>query len=550
MNLSPRPPILEILPESAPFSPEQRTWLNGFFAGLLQLDAPATPLSPEEAAALLPGLLAPAGAPAGADAATDDGAPWHDPAMPIVDRMKLAEARPLPRKMMAAMAQQDCGQCGSSCEEYSLSIFQKKEERLNLCVPGGKDTSRMLKKLYEEIGAPRSAPTAPGPSPAPAAEAASPEAPARVAPGRSRDNPVDATVVSRVRLNKPGSEKETWHVEFDLTKSGLDYVVGDSFGIMPVNEPALVDAIIKALEAPSDFPIGGRTLREVLTDGVSLSPAPDMLFQLYSYVTGGDRRQKAKALSAGDDPDGDAKTLDVLATIEKFRGIRPDPEAFIEALDPLQPRLYSISSSLKAHPGRVSLTVDTVRYQIAKRQRLGVASTFLAERVRPGDTVKVYVQKAHNFGLPADPAVPIIMVGPGTGIAPFRAFLYDRMATKASGRNWLFYGHQRRDCDFFYEDEFAGMRAAGVLTRLALAWSRDDKEKFYVQDRMRQVGSDVWSWLADGAHVYVCGAVRMGQDVERALVDIVTEHGKRSPGEAIAFVSDLKKHGRYQADVY
>jgi sulfite reductase (NADPH) flavoprotein alpha-component len=543
MNQSPRPPILEILPESAPFSPEQRTWLKGFFAGLLQLDAPATPLSPQEAAALMPGLLAPAGPP---DA--DDGAAWHDPALEIADRMKLAEGRPLPRRMMAAMAQQDCGQCGSSCEEYSLSIFLKKEERLNLCVPGGKDTSRTLKKLYEEIGAPGAAPAPATPSPA-GATASPAEAP-RAAPGRSRENPVTATVVTRVRLNKPGSEKETWHVEFDLTESGLDYVVGDSFGIMPVNEPALVDAVIKALDAPPDFPIGGRTLRDVLTDGVSLSPAPDMLFQLYSYVVGGGRRQTAKALSAGEDPDGDAATLDVLAAIEKFHGVRPDPEAFIEALDPLQPRLYSISSSLKAHPGRVSLTVDTVRYQIAKRQRLGVASTFLAERVCPGDTVKVYVQKAHNFGLPADPAVPVIMVGPGTGIAPFRAFLHERMATKASGRNWLFYGHQRRNCDFFYEDELAGMRAAGVLTRLSLAWSRDDKEKFYVQDRMRQIGREVWDWLADGAHVYICGAVRMGQDVERALVDVVTEHGGRSPSEAIAFVSDLKKRGRFQTDVY
>jgi sulfite reductase (NADPH) flavoprotein alpha-component len=543
MNQSPRPPILEILPESAPFSPEQRTWLNGFFAGLLQLDAPATPLSPQEAAALMPGLLAPAGPP---DA--DDGAAWHDPALEIADRMKLAEGRPLPRRMMAAMAQQDCGQCGSSCEEYSLSIFLKKEERLNLCVPGGKDTSSPLKKLYEEIGAPGAAPAPATPSPA-GATASPAEAP-RAAPGRSRENPVTATVVTRVRLNKPGSEKETWHVEFDLTESGLDYVVGDSFGIMPVNEPALVDAVIKALDAPPDFPIGGRTLRDVLTDGVSLSPAPDMLFQLYSYVVGGGRRQTAKALSAGEDPDGDAATLDVLAAIEKFHGVRPDPEAFIEALDPLQPRLYSISSSLKAHPGRVSLTVDTVRYQIAKRQRLGVASTFLAERVCPGDTVKVYVQKAHNFGLPADPAVPVIMVGPGTGIAPFRAFLHERMATKASGRNWLFYGHQRRNCDFFYEDELAGMRAAGVLTRLSLAWSRDDKEKFYVQDRMRQIGREVWDWLADGAHVYICGAVRMGQDVERALVDVVTEHGGRSASEAIAFVSDLKKRGRFQTDVY
>jgi sulfite reductase (NADPH) flavoprotein alpha-component len=351
-------------------------------------------------------------------------------------------------------------------------------------------------------------------------------------------------------LNRKGSEKETWHVEFDLTGSGLEYAAGDSFGIMPANDPGLVDAVIKALDAPPDFPIGGRTLREVLIDGVSLSPAPDMLFQLYSYVTGGGRRQKAKALSAGEDPDGDAKTLDVLAAIEKFTGVRPDPEAFIEALDPLQPRLYSISSSPKVDPNRISLTVDAVRYKIAKRQRLGVASTFLAERAVPGDKVKVYVQKAHGFGLPADPAVPIIMVGPGTGIAPFRAFLHERMAAKAPGRNWLFFGHQRHDCDFFYEDELAGMKAAGVLTRLSLAWSRDDKDKFYVQDRMRQVGPDIWAWLSEGAHFYICGAVRMGQDVERALVDIIAEHGKRTSDQAIAYVADLKKRGRYQTDVY
>ncbi len=359
-----------------------------------------------------------------------------------------------------------------------------------------------------------------------------------------------ATVVSRTLLNRKGSEKETWHVEFDLTGSGLDYTVGDSFGIMPANDPRLVDAIIKALDAPPDFPIGGRTLREVLIDGVSLSPAPDMLFQLYSYVTGGERRQKAKALSAGEDPDGDARTLDVLAAIEKFAGVRPDPEAFIEALDPLQPRLYSISSSPKVDPNRISLTVDAVRYKIARRQRLGVASTLLAERVVPGDKVKVYIQKAHNFGLPANPAVPIIMVGPGTGIAPFRAFLHERMAAKAPGRNWLFFGHQRHDYDFFYEDELAGMKAAGVLTRLSLAWSRDDKDKFYVQDRMRQVGADIWAWLSEGAHFYICGAVRMGQDVERALVDIIAEHGKRTSDQAIAYLADLKKRGRYQTDVY
>jgi sulfite reductase (NADPH) flavoprotein alpha-component len=535
------PPAANIIPESAPFSPEQRMWLNGFFSALAgSANAGVTPLSAEQNAALMP-----AGKNEFGD--TDDGeAPWHDQTLPMDERMKLAEGRPVRRKMMAAMAQQDCGQCGSSCNDYSNSIFLKKEERLNLCVPGGKETARMLKKLAEEAAA------APAPAVAKSAGDAAVAEPAKASEiGRSRDNPTVAKFRSRTLLNKKGSEKETYHIEFDLSESGIDYNVGDAFGIFPVNDAALVEAVIRQLDAPADFPIGGKTLREVLTDGVSLSPAPDMLFQLISYITGGDRRQKAKALGSGEDPDGDAATLDVLAALKKFDGIRPDPEAFIESLDPLQPRLYSISSSLKAMPQGVSLTVDTVRYKIEERHRLGVASTFLAERINPGDPAKVYIQKAHAFGLPADPSTPVIMIGPGTGVAPFRAFLHDRMASGAPGKNWLFFGHQRRDCDFFYEDEFIGMKAKNVLTRLSLAWSRDDGEKFYVQDRMRQVGRDLWAWLAEGAHIYVCGdAKRMAKDVERALVDIVAQNGVRGLDEAIAFVSDLKKQGRYQQDVY
>ena len=331
-------------------------------------------------------------------------------------------------------------------------------------------------------------------------------------PGRSRDNPTYATFLSRRLLNKQGSKKETWHIDIDLAGTDLDYAVGDSFVIFPANDPALVDAILAALAAPPDFPIGNRTLREELTDGVSLSPAPDMLFVLISYLTGGERKQKAKRLSAGEDPDGDASTLDVLAALQKFPGIRPDPEAFIESLEPLQPRLYSISSSLKSTPGRISLTVDTVRYEVNKRMRHGVCSTFLGGRVTAGDRVRVYIQKAQHFALPADPSTPVIMIGPGTGIAPFRAFLHERKATNAPGRNWLFFGHQHRDCDFFYEDELVPMRSAGLLTRLTLAWSRDAREKVYVQHRMREAGRELWSWLADGAHVYVCGdAQRMAQ---------------------------------------
>ncbi len=540
------PPIPMLIPENAPFTPEQRNWLNGFFAGLISLDgAGVTPLTPEQSAALMP--AAPSARNEFGD--HDDGeAPWHDQTLSMKERQMLAANRPLRRRMMAAMAQQDCGQCGYNCEDYSNAIFSRKEERLNLCVPGGKETARMLKTLYEEIDAAPANVAAPAVATTPAAE---PTAGPAAEPGCSRDNPVSATFVSRTRLNRKGSQKETWHIEFDLAATGLDYTVGDSFGVFPINEPALVDAVVRAVGARHGASIGGRPLRDVLGDSISLAPAPDSLFQFVSYLTGGERRQKAKALAAGEDPDGDAATLDVLGALEKFPGLRPDPEAFIEALEPLQPRLYSISSSPKGHPSRVSLTVDTVRYAVGRRTRLGVASTYLGERAQPGDAVKVYVQKAHGFGLPADPSVPIIMIGPGTGVAPFRAFLHERMATKAAGRNWLFFGHQRRDTDFFYEEEFAGMKAAGVLTRLSLAWSRDASEKFYVQDRMRQVGRDLWTWIADGAHIYVCGdAKRMAKDVERALVDIVAQFGARSTDEAISFVAEFKKKGRYQQDVY
>jgi len=401
----------------------------------------------------------------------------------------------------------------------------------------------MLKALHEEM---EKAPAAsPSLAPAVAAPAAAGE------PGRSRDNPIAATFVSRRLLNKAGSEKETWHIDFDLSAPGLDYVVGDSFGIFGRNEAGLVDQIIAMLGASHLTEIRGKTLREVLAYAVSLAPAPDSLFELLSFITGGAQREKARALAQGEDPDGDAATLDVMAALQKFSGVRPHPEAFVEALEPLQPRLYSISSSHNATPGKLSLTVDCVRYVVGKRKRLGLASTFLAERIKPGDQVKVYVQKAHGFALPQDPGTPIIMIGPGTGIAPFRAFLLDRRATGAPGKNWLFFGHQRSACDFFYSDELNAMKTSGLLTRMSLAWSRDGEKKFYVQDRMREVGRELWTWLAEGAHLYICGdAKRMAKDVERALVDIVAQFGARTTDEAVRFVGELKKNGRFQQDVY
>ncbi|SIR17518.1 sulfite reductase subunit alpha [Bosea sp. TND4EK4] len=521
-------PLVQVIPETAPFSEEQRSWLNGFFAGLLALDnAGVTALSPSENAAVM-------------SQAEDDGAPWHDPAMALPERQRLAAGKPLPRRLFAAMAQQDCGQCGYVCESYSAAIASGAEPRLNLCAPGGKETLRAVKALVEETGA----------TPAAAADAR-PASAELGPPGRCRENPALATFLSRRKLNGPGSEKETWHVEFDLSECGLDYVVGDAFGIVPQNDLRLVDAVIALLGARPGADIGGRTLRERLLTDHALGPAPDALFQLISYVTGGQTRAKARLLAAGEDPDGDLDRLDVLGALHKFGQARLSPEAFVEALDPLQPRLYSISSSHVATPGRVSLTVDAVRYRIGTRPRWGVASTFLAERVQPGEAVPVYVQRAHGFGLPDNPETPVIMCGPGTGIAPFRAFLHDRRATKAPGRNWLFFGHQRRTSDFFYEDELDAMKQEGVLTHLTLAWSRDGREKIYVQDRMRERGTELFGWLEQGAHFYICGdAKRMAKDVELALVDVVAAHGGYSAEQALAYVAGLKKAGRYQADVY
>ncbi|MDH4981680.1 sulfite reductase subunit alpha [Hyphomicrobium sp. D-2] len=539
MTLHAAAPATPLIPESAPFTIEQRAWLNGFFAGLLSLDvsgmpapASATPLLAAGGLQLVPG---------------DDGAvPWHDPAMAIDERMQLAVGRPLRRRMMAAMAQQDCGQCGYNCEEYADAIAQQSEGRLNLCVPGGKATARMLKSLVEEMGG-----GVAEANPATAEPQATGDAAVSVRAGYARECPVEAQFIAKRRLNAVGSEKTTNHIEIDLSASGLTYQVGDSLGVYARNAPSLVDSILDLLAVPADFPIAGKPIRDALIDDTSLYPAPDSLFELISYITGGDRKAKARALSKGDDPDGDAATLDVLGALEKFRGIHPDPEAFMEALEPLQPRLYSISSSQKMEPGRVCLTVDAVRQEIAGRMREGLASTFLDDRIEPGQSLRVYVQKAHGFALPDDTSRPIIMVGPGTGIAPFRAFLQERKATAATGAAWLFFGHQRRSTDFLYEDELDNLCADGTLTRLSLAWSRDSDRKVYVQDKMRDEGAELFRWLEQGAHFYICGdAKRMARDVEAALVDIVVEHGKASREDAQAYVAALKQTARYQADVY
>jgi len=521
MNLINRPELPEIIPETAPFDAAQRAWLSGFLAGFLSV----------EEAADVP------------DAEEDDGAPWHDQTLGIEERMKLAEGRPLGRRLMAAMAQQDCGQCGYQCETYADALAAGQEKQLNLCVPGGKSTARMVKALYRELGGES------GNVPAGPAVAGR--------PGTSRDRPLMASFVRAARLTGEGSARLTNHIEFAFEPGTLDYAVGDSLGVRATNDPALADTIVAALGAAPDAEVGdgnghSRALRDALIEDVSLSPAPDELFEMLAGVaTDGAERTKLLAMAAGKDPDGDLESLDVLAALEKFPHLTPSPKALIESLENLQPRLYSISSSPKVDPARVTLTVDAVRYETGGRLRKGLASNFLAERVAEGAAVPVYIQKAHGFAPPGNGATPIIMVGPGTGVAPFRAFLQERLARKASGRSWLFFGHQHEKTDFFYRDELDGFLATGTLTRLTTAWSRDGDRKIYVQDRMREAGDELFRWLEDGAHFYVCGdASRMAADVDRALRDIVANHGGVGAEAADAYVDRLIEAGRYQRDVY
>ena len=280
MNQMTPPPKIEIIPSSAPFSEAQRSWLNGFFAGLLSTNGSA-PVSAEQGAAVLQG----------ATGEGDDGqAPWHDQTMPIADRMKLAEGRPLRKRMMAAMAQQDCGQCGYNCNDYSEAIANRTEARLNLCVPGGKETARMLKALHEELDESADLPARRG------AVGQRCGYRAAVEPGRSRDNPVAATFVSRRLLNKAGSEKETWHIDFDLNGCGLDYVVGDSFGIFARNELGLVDQIIALLGASHTIEVNGKTLREALASRcIAVARAGFAVRTAFVYHGRGEAREGARA---------------------------------------------------------------------------------------------------------------------------------------------------------------------------------------------------------------------------------------------------------------
>lgn len=371
----------------------------------------------------------------------------------------------------------------------------------------------------------------------------------------SMKNPFPATVRGVRAVTKPGSAKETIHIDYSLEGSGLTYTTGDALGVFPCNDPALVDALINALGLDAAetvaLPDGAvATLRDALISAYDITSLKKGTLTKWNAVA---NSEKLAAIIADKDAVKDfcwGRDLLDLAQDPEMTAKFENATAFVSILGKLTPRLYSIASSPDAVPGQVSLCVGAVRYNSQNRQRGGVCSTYMADRLQAGDTVKVFVHSNKNFRLPEDGNTPIIMVGPGTGIAPFRAFWQQRVADNATGANWLFFGNPYKATDGCYEDEIAPLVESGKL-KLSVAWSRDQAHKIYVQNLMEEAGAEIWQWLENGAAVYMCGdANRMAKDVEKALLSIIATHGNRTEDEAAEYLKNMKAAKRYQKDVY
>jgi sulfite reductase (NADPH) flavoprotein alpha-component len=612
-----------LIPETAPYSAEQRAWLNGFFAGLFSR-APGAPALPSAgsnapfagAKPIVPltilfgsqtgtaeGLAKRAAKEAGKrgfaamildmaqiDAAKltaeknvllitstyGDGEP-PDNAKALHDALASGVNLELPQLRFSVCALGDTNytqfcKCGADFDAYLKKLGATRiAPRVDCDLDYEENFSRWLNAALLGLASAGEAPRAfgetahlqSGVSDLPQsntrvgqADAAVPALPNRnAAPGTleatqpvadpaaySRARPFPASLLVSRRLNAPGSAKQVHHIEFDLTDSGLSYEAGDALGVLPQNCPALVSDVLAALgcdgEEAVPAPDGSTTsLRHALTELYDLGrPAQKLLDRLAPGAGAG----TGAALH---------HVIDVLAA---RADIKLSPTEFVAALKKLQPRLYSISSSPRAHAGQVHLTVGVVRYDLHGRMRKGVCSTYLAVRAEPGQTrVGVFIHPNKAFRPPISSDTPAIMIGPGTGIAPFRGFLHERRAAGANGRNWLFFGDQSAATDFLYRDELAVLMREGALTRLDTAFSRDQPQKIYVQHRMLEHATEFYQWLEEGAHVYVCGdASRMAKDVDAALHAVIERAGGKTPEQAIAYIHSLKAAKRYARDVY
>ncbi len=381
-------------------------------------------------------------------------------------------------------------------------------------------------------------------------------APAAPAVEYGKKNPFPSELLEKVVLNGAGTTKETWHYELSLDGSGLSYEPGDALAVVPVNAPDIVEGVLKAAKLSGSESVevkglGPKVLADALREDFDITALSRAVLTKLQSLSGSDKLAALLAEDAKDhlkDYQWGRWISDALADFA------PDGLAaadLVSIFRKLPPRLYSIASSPLAHPGEVHLTVASVRYQAHGQTRKGVASTYLADLVAKGGQVPVYTHQNKNFRLPVAADVPVIMVGPGTGVAPFRSFIEHRGALGQGGKSWLFFGDQRYTYDFLYQMEWQEHLKDGHLTKLDVAFSRDQPEKVYVQHRMLERSKELYAWLQEGAHFYVCGdATRMAHDVHEALISVVSKEGKLARDTAEAYVEDLKKSKRYQRDVY
>ncbi|MDR2462353.1 MAG: sulfite reductase subunit alpha [Verrucomicrobiales bacterium] len=374
----------------------------------------------------------------------------------------------------------------------------------------------------------------------------------------NKNNPFLATITENRSLSKAGSIKDTRHLVVNISGSGLQYQPGYSLGVFPQNPAALVDALTVRLKLDADAQVAqkdgsAKPLRRVLLEDVTLNRVSKKFVKAVAekLPAGNELLTVSGSEEALDEY---VYTRDFIDVLGEFPDVNFTAEELLASVSRSNPRLYSIASSQRKHPGEVHLTLAVVRYETHGRAKKGLCSGYLADDAPLNvSALPVFLAPNKHFKLPADGQTPIIMVGPGTGIAPFRAFLEEREVSGSGGRNWLFFGDQHRATDFIYEDEFAAWQNSGLLTRLSTAFSRDQAHKIYVQDRLREHGAELWQWLKDGAYFYVCGdAKRMAKDVHQALIDIAQQHGGLSPSAADEYINQtlMKTERRYVRDVY
>ncbi|WP_226466809.1 assimilatory sulfite reductase (NADPH) flavoprotein subunit, partial [Bacillus subtilis] len=373
----------------------------------------------------------------------------------------------------------------------------------------------------------------------------------------SRTNPFRAEVLENLNLNGRGSNKETRHVELSLEGSGLTYEPGDSLGVYPENDPELVELLLKEMNWDPEEIVtlnkqgDVRPLKEALISHYEITVLTKPLLEQAAQLTGNDELRELLAPGNEENVKAYIEGRDLLDLVRDYGPFSVSAQEFVSILRKMPARLYSIASSLSANPDEVHLTIGAVRYDAHGRERKGVCSILCAERLQPGDTLPVYVQHNQNFKLPKDPETPIIMVGPGTGVAPFRSFMQEREETGAEGKAWMFFGDQRFVTDFLYQTEWQNWLKDGVLTKMDVAFSRDTEEKVYVQHRMLEHSAELFEWLQEGAAVYICGDEKhMAHDVHNTLLEIIEKEGNMSREEAEAYLADMQQQKRYQRDVY